>query len=144
MITDCGCSLIDQTIGILRLLSQLSVKDSEPLQKLSDSNDFALREVIDWTEKNLAGHITLSEVAQHFGYSKNYFCERFRRAAGATYVTYLNLLRVSHSLALLAAGESLSSVCAACGFTNESYYIRLFKSIIGMTPASWKRQTRPQ
>ena len=144
-ITDCGKGIIEQAVGILglfRLLEEKSADDSGKVPRQGETGNFALREIIDWTEANLSGHISLKSAAQKFGYSKNYFCERFRLATGVTYVTYLNLLRVSRSLALLAAGEPLSSICVACGFSNESYFIRLFKSTIGMTPACWRRQTR--
>ena len=148
-ITDCGCPILEQTIGLLQLFSILEVSrssdaDAKSLEykSMSGESKFALREVIDWTEENFDQHIKLDEVAKRFGYSKNYFCERFHKATGVTYVTYLNLLRVSRSLALLAAGETLSTVCSVCGFTNESYFIKIFKSTIGMTPASWRRQMR--
>lgn len=97
-----------------------------------------LRGIIDWTENEWKNGITLDTAAARFGYSKNHFCEKFRRMSGITYIDYINHLRISSACRMLSRGDTLSKVCAECGFSNQSYFIRLFSKIMGMTPAKYR------
>lgn len=58
--------------------------------------------------------------------------------SGITYIDYINHLRISNACRMLSRGDTLSKVCAECGFGNQSYFIRLFSKIMGMTPAKYR------
>ncbi|MBO5219810.1 MAG: helix-turn-helix domain-containing protein [Clostridia bacterium] len=96
------------------------------------------RTIIDWTEANLHRPIGLSEAAAQLGYNKNYFCSKFKQSNHTTYHAYLCSARINRACELLRAGQSISDVCAACGFQNESHFIQLFSRLIGTTPGKFR------
>lgn len=93
-----------------------------------------LRQIILWTEKNYAEKVRIEDVADVVGYSKYYFCTYFKKLTGKSYLDYLNHVRIYNACRLLRAGNSVQDACNKVGFENTSYFIRLFKSILGITP----------
>jgi len=112
----------------------------EDITKAISSKDDELREIINWTEQNFTRRISLDEVSGEFGYTKHYFCQKFKKATGITYLTYLNNLRISHACRLLKAGKSIGDTCDECGFEDMSYFIQLFKKITGITPKKYIKE----
>lgn len=104
--------------------------------------DDALCEIISWTEQHFTEKISLDEIAQRTGYNKNYFCSKFKHATGETYLQYLNNLRIFHACSLLKNGASISSACENSGFENMSYFIQLFKKIVGTTPKKYTAESQ--
>ena len=45
--------------------------------------------------------------------------------------------KIYHACKLLKRGHSLQAVCEDCGFENMSYFIQLFKKIVGITPKQY-------
>ncbi len=114
-------------------------------RKYADSNlhwqtplaDKDMQDIISWTESHFQEKISLDTVALKIGYNKHYFCNKFKKATGSTYLQYLNTLRISRACQLLKTGISISEVCENCGFENTSYFIQLFKKSIGVTPKQY-------
>lgn len=109
---------------------------------LQPSANIEIANVIEWTEANFKKGISLSDAAEVFGYNKNYFCKKFKTFTGVTYLDYLNTLRISESCRLLRSGMSVSDTCEACGFTNNSYFIKLFKCKMGVTPKKYVKDNQ--
>ena len=124
-----------------RLASALDIfsalKQLEPGNRSARMSDDLMR-IIDWTEENMDKRILLADAAAHFGYSRNYFCEKFRLASGDSYLHYLTLLRVSKACRLLSHGKTMAEIVSECGFSSESYFIRVFRRVTGMTPARYR------
>lgn len=96
-----------------------------------------LTEIIKYIEKNYSKNLTLSNVATHFGYHKNYFCNYFKKNLGTPFIKYLNSVRIANACYFLASNYSINSVCRLCGFSNTNYFIKIFKQSIGLTPTQY-------
>ena len=129
----------DACVAILHLFKNLitNAETSSAGQSVSSSDDNELRSIITWTENNFTNKITLDEVADIFGYSKHYFCKKFKKLTGITYLTYLNNVRVHNACHLLKSGKSISDTCDLCGFDDIPYFTQLFKKITGITPKKY-------
>lgn len=123
-------------LSVFRILQQYSISTGEDHTRIPAYDD-TLREIIFWTEQNFMKKITLDEIAAMFGYNKHYFCNKFKAATGETYLQYLNHLRIFHACKLLKNGHALNDICEKCGFENMSYFIQLFKKIVGTTPKQY-------
>lgn len=140
-LSDSSASITDKLLSILYFLDAI-IKESK------NSNDYSLSPVdvkdlhciISWTEENYKRHISIDEIADKFGYNKYYFCTKFKAATGTTYLTYVNTLRISYACSLLKNGYSVNETCIECGFENISYFIQLFKKMIGITPKNYATQ----
>lgn len=96
-----------------------------------------LKEIIKWTNIHYSEKILIETVAEKMGYSKFYFCAKFRAATGITYHAYLNGVRISKACLLLKNNFSVAEAADKCGFCDSSYFISAFKKIKGITPRQY-------
>lgn len=90
-------------------------------------------------EKHYGRHIPESEVATMCQMSPSRFCHEFKAAFGATFVDYLAHYRVGEAKRLIANPRmSLADVAATVGFTDPSYFARVFRKHEGLTPSEYR------
>lgn len=98
-----------------------------------------LSSIIQYMNQNYDQRITLSSVAQHFHVNKSYLAQLFRQRKNETFNEYLNQIRMDQAKRLLRFSElSISSICEQVGFANPSYFSKIFKESVGMTPSDYQ------
>lgn len=94
--------------------------------------------IFDYIEKHYAEDITLEQIAALFNLNKSYFCRLFKRTIGASFIQFLNYLRISKAEELLHTEKSLAEIADQVGFASVSYFSRTFKKIKSMPPQQYK------
>ena len=80
-------------------------------------------------------NVPISHYASLCGMSESNFRGRFRQFTGVSPVEHRNALRLSAARAKLQSGEyNVSEAALSSGFTNLSFFIRLYKKKYGHTP----------
>jgi AraC-like DNA-binding protein len=97
--------------------------------------------VRDYLETEFAEPIDLQQLADVADLSRFQLLRAFRRETGMTPHVYLTDCRVRAARRLLAQGDDVADVAAACGFSDQSHLTRIFKAHAGVTPGRF-RQTR--
>jgi AraC-like DNA-binding protein len=101
------------------------------------------RRATDFIAGHLDGNVRIADLARHCGLSAGYFVSAFKRSTGVTPHRWLMQRRVDTAKGLLADGDlAVSQIALACGFANQSHFTRVFRTIIGLTPADWRRRSR--
>ena len=91
--------------------------------------------------ENYMRRLTLDDVAEHVFLSKSYVSRLFSEELGTTFTAYLNHIRVEKAKIMLADRENtLSAIADAVGFTDQSYFSRVFKSITHVSPGVYREQ----
>ena len=123
---------------IVELIALIAKKSTSNrcITDLKHKNDI-LHRLISWTNEHYMGKITIEDAAKQLHFSKCYFCRYFKSFARISYLTYLNQVRISHATIMLRQGNSVIDCAHACGFSSVSYFITLFKKIIGRTPGEY-------
>lgn len=99
-----------------------------------------LRRVIDYIEENCTRPIRLCELAELAGLSTTYFCSAFKASTGVPPYKWQMRARVERAKTLLATpGMTLAGVAAAAGFSDQAHLTRVFRQVVGTTPAAWVR-----
>jgi AraC family transcriptional regulator len=94
-----------------------------------------LRRVLDYLNDNLAGPVSLADLAAVARVSVFHFARQFRGAVGEAPHRYVIRLRVERAKDLLRHGRlSPAQVAAAVGFADQSHLNRHFKRLTGLTP----------
>lgn len=89
---------------------------------------------MNYIQNHFQKDLTLTEVAEELGLSAPYFSSLFRQQTGKTFITYLNEVRILHSMELLKQGErDMQNIAAQCGYYNKKYFFQTFKRISGKT-----------
>ncbi|ABW20339.1 transcriptional regulator, AraC family [Alkaliphilus oremlandii OhILAs] len=85
--------------------------------------------------------ITLKDLAKRYDLDKNRFSRLFNRYAGARPMNYLISYRMKRaSELLLTSNFSVREVSENVGYTNVSYFTKLFKKYNGQLPSTYRRK----
>lgn len=116
-------------------------KDSQ-IEK-QDSKDYRIslaKEMMLYLQEQCNETVTLSEMAEQFHISKGHLCRFFKEMTNMSPVDYLNYYRVNKSAQLLRdTNLAISAVAGQTGFNNISYYNRVFRKYMHMTPGEYRR-----
>ena len=112
---------------------------------INESDSDRLNKVYNYVINNFQQEITLEKAAAIACLSTPAFCRYFKKRANKTFINFLNEIRISNAIRLLAEEDlSVAKICYFCGYTNVSYFIRQFKAITGFTPLSYKKKKADQ
>ena len=102
-----------------------------------------LRPLFRYLGENCGNQVQVREASRICGMSESHFMSLFKRVTGLSFVTYLNHFRIERAQALLAkTEESMADISQQVGFCDQSYFGTVFRRIVGMTPAIYRRQLR--
>lgn len=100
----------------------------------------AVRRAMAYLHTHYMEPISLDDAARHVNMSKEYLARCFRQELGITLVTYLNRYRIDRAKSLLeAGGRSLTEVAMASGFSSSTYFSRMFRQEVGVSPSEYQR-----
>jgi AraC family transcriptional regulator len=82
----------------------------------------------------------MQAIARIAGRHEIHVAREFRRFFGASLGSYMRRLRVEHAMRLLRTSDSsLIDIALECGFSSHPHLCRAFKTIVGVTPANYRR-----
>ena len=132
---------------LLRLIADCMRRQQDSKAELSrptflesgehDEND-AIRAAMRYLDQHFLENPPAAAVGEQIGFSPSYFSTCFRRFVGCTYSEYLLHRRLSYACSLLAAGTSVTEACYASGFGSLSYFSKMFRQHIGVTPGNYR------
>lgn len=102
-----------------------------------------VKKVLRYINLNFQKPIHTEDIAEYTGYSRDYLSHAFASVTGRTIVDYTNDYRCKKAQQLLITGSySVSQALKACGFTNFSYFSKLYKQYNGVSPSDDIRSAR--
>lgn len=89
--------------------------------------------------------LSISKIADMFFYNKKYLSSLFVKKTGVHFSEYLNQLKIQQAELLMKQPDlSISVIAAKCGFTNASYFSKVFKDAKGCSPQEYiKKHVSP-
>jgi AraC-like DNA-binding protein/ligand-binding sensor protein len=101
----------------------------------------ALRKAERFIWENYTRKISLQEIAAAAGLSAPYFSTIFKEEMGENLSGYLNRLRVEKAGHMLIETDlTLSKIALSCGFEDQSWFSKIFKSYAGLSPGKYRGQ----
>ena len=111
----------------------------KPLPPPSDSP--LLDKIINYMNENFASITTIEEIAQHFFISKYHLCHLFSVKIGLPPIAYLTNLKIGRACEFLRDTDmSITDVSTRCGFNSSSYFFRIFKKIMNLSPKEFRKK----
>ena len=122
------------------------------LPDLSDNNadnmsvDLVRRQrlqlMLSFIYEHFSEDISLTDIAGTANISIVECCRIFREHLQITPYQFITEYRVQKSVELLSEGLSISEIARHCGYNQVSNFIAKFKSIMGCTPAQFRKQVK--
>ncbi|MHA8053253.1 helix-turn-helix transcriptional regulator [Aquirufa sp. Wall-65K1] len=97
------------------------------------------RLVKDWVESHYMRPISLQEISEQCHLSKEAFCRYFKTKTQLSFTNYLNQYRITQAKKMLVKDLSIGDIAFACGFDSLSYFTKIFKRTIGVSPNMYRK-----
>ncbi len=107
-------------------------------KKASKSN---MKLILEYIEEHYAEPLTLTGVANHFHFNASYLSSYFASNHSEGFIEYLNKIRIEEAAKLL-INENLpiSEISGIVGYSDHSYFCKVFKKIKGLSPSQYRRK----
>ncbi|MGA0598284.1 helix-turn-helix domain-containing protein [Enterovirga sp. CN4-39] len=103
----------------------------------------ALKQVVEFVRASPGAEITTDDLARISGLSASHLIRAFKRSTGLTPHRFVIRERVAMAQELLAGtNEPIAEIAVTCGFSSQSHLGAAFRSIIGTSPAQYRRIRR--
>ena len=103
------------------------------------TQDERMKKVLAYIHRHLDQNIALEDLAGIACITKPYLIRLFKREFGTSPVQYINKKKVEKAqLLLFTTDKPVKEVAYALGYSDHSYFIRLFHKLTGMTPLEYK------
>lgn len=121
----------------------LSVKNESRKKVLASVIDEErVKNSILYIHDHYADNLTLESLAENVNLSKSECCRCFKRAAGLTPFEYIMKHRVYVAAMKMQRGDkeaqAINDLAVLVGFNNASYFNKVFRKYIGMTPTAYR------
>lgn len=108
----------------------------------SEKTPELLKAIFDYVSANAASIESIGEIAKAVGRTPQYISGYFSGETGTTLQKYIQAKRIALAKEMLDKGADVTSVCYDCGFNDCSYFIKVFKNYVGVTPFRYKGGVR--
>lgn len=139
----------DQLALLLRILACIRRASDGDLAALSSralalASESHYQQAIDKAVRHLAAHfreeVRLEEMLRLTHLSRPTFARQFKKLSGHTLSEFLNLLRVQAACReLVETDHSILDIAMRCGFTQVSFFNRLFRRLMQCSPGEYRR-----
>lgn len=93
----------------------------------------------EWIKNHYYHPFEVSELAEILGYRADYLSSLFKRQMGVSIVRYANQIRIRTARTLLSNYDvTIKEAAYSCGFSDEKYFMKVFKQMEGITPAQYR------
>lgn len=100
-----------------------------------------VRNVLEYISGNCTELNGIAGIAQKFYVSEQHLATVFKKHVGVTVNSYLQAKKISLAKKMLEDGHSVTYTCYECGFNDCSYFIKVFKKIVGVTPQKYVKSS---
>ncbi len=122
------------------LIMEISQEFIETHQNIRQNIPPNIVRIMEWIKANYYRMVTVTEIAQEFGYNSDYLSTLFKKSTNSTIIHYINKTRIEIAKVLMSAYDlSVKEVAYSCGFSDEKYFMKTFKRLEGMTPSQYKK-----
>lgn len=102
------------------------------------------QKTVAYIQDNIDRPLRVKELADQLNLSESQFRRKFAAQFGKTPQEFILSLKLQAAIRLLSTSDrSISQVCYACGFSDQSYFTRQFKRSFGETPRAYRARLRP-
>ena len=127
--------MIKSYVRIMTICAQyLTLSNALVGDKLSVS-----QKAMKYVDDNFDKKITAKDICSYAGCSKSTLFSNFKKSYGIAVNEYINDKRLKKAeLLLTESNESIANVAAECGFSDQSYFSKVFSGKHGITPSEYR------
>lgn len=129
-------SLRLESRGILYLIFSHHLRHASPKEVKMDRR---ISDSLRYIHSHLSESLTIEDLSGHVCLSAEYYIRLFRKSLHTTPMDYVNTKRIEKAqLLLLTTDMPVKTIASSLGFVDDSYFVRVFKRLAGMTPTKYR------
>lgn len=130
---------------LLTLLVQIARMNGTPEQeRLYEEQSRSMRiisDTLDYIADHYRENIKVSQLSANCHLSESHFRRLFSKCMHMSPVEYMNLVRIRTACEYLKKTDrAVADIATECGFTTDSTFNRNFRSLMGISPAEWRKK----
>src|SRR5574344_2257733 len=95
--------------------------------------------ILIYINQNINNKITLTDLANHFFFNKDYIMRLFKKELKITLIDYINSIRIYHTIQELNhTNHSMMQIALNNGFYSLEYFSETFHKYIVVNPTKYK------
>lgn len=136
---DAGLLAYSYALQILYLVANGSAVNRKGIAAVPQN----VYEVKNYIDHNFQSIVTVTDVANHFFYSREYVSRIFKQYYNINISEYLTMQKIAFAKEQLEKGKSIRYVADLSGFRSMSSFVNSFKACTGTTPSKYKQSGKP-
>lgn len=122
-------------------LGKLEIVCRKVATKREEQSETVISRARAYIDENFSRELSLDEVSRYVNISPYYFSKLFKEEAGENFIEYLTRVRITHAKELLKNPNlSIKEICIMSGYSDPSYFSRIFKKQEDVTPSEYREQ----
>jgi YesN/AraC family two-component response regulator len=114
----------------------------ETSMETKDERQYFIEESIKYITEHFREKLTLETVASKVFVNPKYYSHIFKKEMGVAFTDYINQLRMQYACKLLeTTNYQAYRISYECGFSDPSYFNRVFCAKMNMTPQAYRKYT---
>ena len=106
------------------------------------SNNVLAKEILNFIENNIRT-VSLENISQKFHFHPNYLSALIKKETGCSYSEWLIKFRIDYAKKYLSQTDlSVQQIIEEVGYSDKTYFFKLFKEHINMTPGAYRKYIR--
>lgn len=98
-----------------------------------------IHKAVQYIHHNCGQKLTVEQVAREVYLSPSYFSKIFKQEMGCNFSAYINQVRIGKSKELLRNQQyRLIDIAVMTGFEDQSYFTKVFKRVVGVSPNRYR------
>jgi AraC-like DNA-binding protein len=126
--------------SIVKLLEEILIDFTERVVKANRSH-FTKTILLcqDYIFNHLYEELTLESIAKQLNISPSYLSNKFKEETGETLKAFIQRKKIEEAKNLIVYSDlSISEIYSVLNFHDQSYFIKVFKKLTGLTPKQFK------
>ncbi len=120
-----------------------SQNDPAQASRAPSPHDGKMKKALRYIDAHLSDELRLEDVAAHVYLSPYYFSKLFKKYQGIGFNAWVNQQRMASAKELLCHSDwSIASIARNLGFSQTSYFCKVFRQTYQVTPQAFRQQIR--
>jgi len=116
-----------------------TLQDDANITDTKNTSIIYTKKIIDYINNNLTEKITIPKLAKYLSITPEYASSIFKSTTNETIINYINRLRIKKAKEILErGGVSIEYTAIMVGIYNPTYFSRMFKKYVGISPSEYK------
>ncbi|NLM96369.1 MAG: helix-turn-helix domain-containing protein [Halanaerobiaceae bacterium] len=134
-------SITKSYLPLQKRIKEIILQGMDYFENKLENNSAIINKIQEFIYENYKEKINRDEIASYVYLNPAYLSRLFKKETGKTLTEYITELRIEEAKRLLSSTDyTITAIAEEIGYYNYSYFSRIFKDIIGLTPGEYRKK----